>query len=249
MGFLDDAWKAMDGFGQEAVKHVGPLATEVWKHVDNLGQEAVKHAAPVAAETWKRLDGFGQEAGKAIGPVAGEAWKQMDTFGQKHVVPAAVRTKDWIEEHPGETVGIVASVIAAPVTVGVVGKALRIFGFGRAGITAMSAAAAYQAGVGNVAAGGTFAIMQSAGAGGEGAAIVNSIAAGMATAAAVAATIPGLVKAATKDKEATADEDTSLEFTEEEREKHLIELQDTERQTFAIGEEDEIVDAQEKKEQ
>ena len=70
-----------------------------------------------------------------------------------------------------------------------------------------SAAAAAQAGIGDVAAGGTFAILQSAAAGGAGAALVNGIAAGTATAAALAATVPALVKAAREGKkEITVDD-------------------------------------------
>jgi hypothetical protein len=48
MGFFDDAWKAMDGFGQEAAKHIGPAAAEAWKQADKFGQEQL---APAAAET------------------------------------------------------------------------------------------------------------------------------------------------------------------------------------------------------
>ena len=69
-----------------------------------------------------------------------------------------------------------------------------------------SAAAAAQAGIGNVAAGSTFAILQSAAAGGAGSVLVNGVAAGTATAAALALTAPGLIKAVKEGKrEVTVD--------------------------------------------
>ena len=72
-----------------------------------------------------------------------------------------------------------------------------------------SAAAAAQSGIGDVAAGSTFAILQSTAAGGAGAALVNGIAAGTATAAALVATVPTLVKAAREGKkEVTVDDVT-----------------------------------------
>jgi uncharacterized protein (AIM24 family) len=72
-----------------------------------------------------------------------------------------------------------------------------------------SSAAAAQSGVGNVAAGSAFSILQSAGAGGAGAILVNGIAAGTATAVAIAATAPGLIKAIQEGKkEVTVDEVT-----------------------------------------
>ncbi|KAI4626851.1 hypothetical protein J4E83_004004 [Alternaria metachromatica] len=58
-----------------------------------------------------------------------------------------------------------------------------------------SAAAAVQSGIGNVAAGSAFAVLQSAAAGGSGAILVNGVAAGTVTAIAVAAAAPGLIKA------------------------------------------------------
>ncbi|KAF1831573.1 hypothetical protein BDW02DRAFT_571907 [Decorospora gaudefroyi] len=242
MGFFDDAWKAMDGFGQEAAKQVGPVAGEAWKHLDAFGQEAGKAMGPAAAETWKHLDAFGQEAGKAIGPAAAETWKHMDKFGHEHVGPAALRTKEWIKEHPGETAGIVACVVAAPVAIGVAGKVLRVAGFARSGVVAGSAAAAYQAGAGNIVAGSAFATLQSAGAGGAGAAVVNGIAAGTATAVAVAATVPGLVKLDTEGKDGAAEEGgLASQMTVQEREKSVLELREDEERIFAVGDEDEDV--------
>jgi hypothetical protein len=155
MGFFDNAWKAMDGFAQEATKHIGPAAAEVWKQADKFGQEQL---APAAAETWKHLDAFGQEAGKKIGPVAGEAWKRADEFGQeagKQIGPAAVETwkhmdkfgqdaGEWVREHPGETAGIVACVVAAPVAIGVANVGLKVAGFTAAGVaTGLFACAPY----------------------------------------------------------------------------------------------------------
>ena len=125
MGFFDDAWRAMDGFGQEAAKQIGPAAAEAWKHADKFGQEQL---GPAAAETWKNLDAFGQEAGKHISPAVAETWKHLDEFGQN--------AGDWVREHPGETAGIVACVFAAPVAIGAANVGLKIAGFTAAGVAA-----------------------------------------------------------------------------------------------------------------
>jgi uncharacterized protein (AIM24 family) len=70
-----------------------------------------------------------------------------------------------------------------------------------------STAAAAQAGIGSVAAGSTFAVLQSAAAGGAGAVLINGIAAGTATGVAIAATAPGLIKAMKEgEKEVTIDD-------------------------------------------
>lgn len=139
MGFFDDAWKALDGFGQEAGKHIGPVVGEAWKHMDEFGQNAGREIGPAAGEVWKALDGFGQEAGRHIGPAMGEAWKHMDEFGQnagREIGPIARKAKDWIVEHPGETAGLVACVAAAPIVIAVTSQVLTGVGFTRAGIAA-----------------------------------------------------------------------------------------------------------------
>ncbi|RAR08312.1 c6 finger domain-containing protein [Stemphylium lycopersici] len=197
MGF-DDAWKAMDGFGQEAGKRIGGAAAETVGHLDAFGQEAGKHIGGAACETAKHLDAFGQEAGKNVGSALEESWKSMDAFGQeagKQIAAAVEHTKDWIEEHPGETSGIVACVLAAPAGAAIAGGVLHMVGFTATGVAAGSAAAAAQSGIGSVTAGSPFALLQSAGAGGAAATLIKGLAAGTATAAAIGATALGLIKA------------------------------------------------------
>lgn len=161
MGFFDNAWKALDGFGQEAGKHVGPALGETWKHLDAFGQEAGKHVGPAVGEAWKHVDAFGhgvgkhiggaaheawknadafgQEASRNVGPVLGEAWKHVGAFGHeagKRIGTAAVRGKEWVGEHPKETVGVVGCVLAAPIGVAVAGGVLGLAGFTATGIAA-----------------------------------------------------------------------------------------------------------------
>ena len=60
-----------------------------------------------------------------------------DAFGQeagKHVGIAAEHTKQWNEEHPGETAGMIACVVAAPLGIGVAHGVLRMVGFTAKGI-------------------------------------------------------------------------------------------------------------------
>ncbi|KAH6870726.1 hypothetical protein BKA58DRAFT_469710 [Alternaria rosae] len=136
---------------------------------------------------WKALDGVGQEAGKHAG------------FAAQH-------TRQWIKEHPGETTGMIACVLAAPLGIGAAHSVLRMVGFTAKGVAVGSAAAAAQSSVGNVAAGSTFAVLQSAAAGGGAAILVNGVAAGTITAVAIAATAPGLIKAMQEGKkEVTVD--------------------------------------------
>jgi ElaB/YqjD/DUF883 family membrane-anchored ribosome-binding protein len=269
MSFFNDAWKAMDGFGQEAGKNIGGAADdagkamggaaeeagkaagEAAKHADDCGKEAGKNIAGAAQEAAKHADEFGQEAGKNIAGVAEEAgkqfkefgeeadakirpaleeaWNAMDAFGQeagRQIDIAVKRTKRWVGEYPSETAGIVACIVAAA------SAGLHMVGFTATGVAAGmfpsfhlvydvltrlsgSAAAAAQSGIGSVAAGSTFAILQSAGAGGAGAVLVNGIAAGTATGIAVAATAPGLVKAIKEGKKEVTIDDVTYKIDEE----------------------------------
>ena len=139
MGFFDNAWKAMDAFGQNAGKQVGSAAAETWKHLDAFGQEAGKRIGPAAAETWKNLDAFGQEAGKQVGSAGVEGWKRADAFGQeagKHVGPAVGCAAGWVRKHPGTSTGIVGCAVAAPIAIGVTTVGLGIAGFTATGVTA-----------------------------------------------------------------------------------------------------------------
>jgi ElaB/YqjD/DUF883 family membrane-anchored ribosome-binding protein len=161
MSFFNDARKAVDGFGQEAGKQIGGAANEAGKGLDEFGQEAGKQIGGAADEAGKNLDAFGQEAGKQIGGAANETFKQLDEFGQdaaqkvgpaleeawrhveafgqeagKQISIAAEHTKQWIEEHPGETAGIIACVVAAPVGIVAAHATLHMVGFTAAGVAA-----------------------------------------------------------------------------------------------------------------
>jgi hypothetical protein len=41
MWFFDDAWKAMDGLGQEANKHIGPAAGATLKNLDSSAKRSL----------------------------------------------------------------------------------------------------------------------------------------------------------------------------------------------------------------
>ncbi|KAF1929417.1 uncharacterized protein M421DRAFT_60806, partial [Didymella exigua CBS 183.55] len=131
------------------------------------------------------------------------AWKTADHVGHeaantvRHNVGEAL---EWANEHPGETAGIVACVVAIPVAIAATGPILGAAGFTGQGIDTGSAAAIAQSAVGNIAAGCTFAILQSAEGGSSGTVIVNIVVAGTVLGVAAAATAPGLIKAVNESK-------------------------------------------------
>jgi len=92
MGFFDDAWKALDGLGQEAGKHVGPALGEAWERMDAFGQEAGKHVGPAVGEAWKHAKSFTHSPKKyrnpgpnalAQAPHEHFDWTFLEQFGEK----------------------------------------------------------------------------------------------------------------------------------------------------------------------
>ncbi|KIL84250.1 hypothetical protein FAVG1_12487 [Fusarium avenaceum] len=75
----------------------------------------------------------------------------------------------------GSATAIVVGVAVVAVPALVAGPLLGALGFGAAGVTAGSAAAGIQSGIGSVVAPGLFATLQSAGAGGYGLAAVHTV--------------------------------------------------------------------------
>ena len=138
-GVAHETWKHLDAFGQDVGPKVGSALGDAWKHMDAFGQEAGKHVGGAAHGTFIQLDAFGQDVGPKIGPALEEAWKQADAFGQeagKYASLAAQHTKQWIKEHPGETAGMIACVVAAPLGIGAAHSVLRMVGFTVKGIAA-----------------------------------------------------------------------------------------------------------------
>ncbi|MCJ1397288.1 hypothetical protein MMC11_000480 [Xylographa trunciseda] len=86
--------------------------------------------------------------------------------------------KGWIQEHPYQTAFYVANGIVFISPGLVTTPLLGLMGFGSLGPKAASAASAYQATIGNIPKGATFALLESAAAGGYGAGIVNGVAQG-----------------------------------------------------------------------
>ncbi|KAL4776240.1 hypothetical protein BDW60DRAFT_203289 [Aspergillus nidulans var. acristatus] len=108
-----------------------------------------------------------------------EGTKIAVTYGQpvlESLAGLAALAAEWAAENPGSAASTAAgiAVIAAPGLVVV--PTLSILGFGPGGVQACSFAASAQSVVGNVAAGSTFATLQSAGAGGAGSAVINGVA-------------------------------------------------------------------------
>ncbi|KAL2858972.1 hypothetical protein BJX68DRAFT_262491 [Aspergillus pseudodeflectus] len=102
---------------------------------------------------------------------------------------------NWTSQNPALATSILigGAIIAAPAVVAA--PALSIAGFGPAGVQAGSIAAAVQGTIGNVAAGSTFATLQSAGAAGAGAAVVNGAVQGAAVVGTIGNVAVGWVRA------------------------------------------------------
>lgn len=91
------------------------------------------------------------------------------------VTVAGTQAANWISRNPRSTAGIATSAVVMIAPALVTAPFLAVAGFGAAGVQAGSIAAGVQAGVGNVAAGSVFAVLQSAGAGGAGIVAVNGV--------------------------------------------------------------------------
>ncbi|KAL4750797.1 hypothetical protein BDW72DRAFT_109576 [Aspergillus terricola var. indicus] len=101
------------------------------------------------------------------------------TYGQPVMESSAglvVLAAEWAAKNPGSAASTAAglAVIAAPGLV--IAPMLSALGFGAGGVQACSLAASAQSVVGNIAAGSTFATLQSAGTGGAGLAVIDGVA-------------------------------------------------------------------------
>ncbi|KAL4821615.1 hypothetical protein BDW67DRAFT_179457 [Aspergillus spinulosporus] len=108
-----------------------------------------------------------------------EGTKIAVTYGQPALESSAslvALAAKWAAKNPGSAASTAAgfAVIAAPGLV--VTPILSVLGFGPGGVQACSFAASAQSIIGNVAAGSTFATLQSAGAGGAGLAVIDGVA-------------------------------------------------------------------------
>ncbi|KAL4741698.1 hypothetical protein BDV11DRAFT_182193 [Aspergillus similis] len=116
---------------------------------------------------------------KIVQAAFNEGTKIAVTYGQPVVESSAglaALAAEWAAKNPGPAASTAAgfAVIAAPELVVV--PLLSVLGFGPSGVQACSLAASAQSVIGNVAAGSTFATLQSAGAGGAGLAVLGGIA-------------------------------------------------------------------------
>ncbi|KAL4797344.1 hypothetical protein BDV19DRAFT_53035 [Aspergillus venezuelensis] len=124
-----------------------------------------------------------QTTTKNLSESAKAAWNEGSKLAAAYGKPAledskmvAVQAAKWASKNPVLTTTTICSVavVAAPGLVVV--PVLSVLGFGSGGVQAYSLAAGAQSAMGNVAAGSTFATLQSAAARGYGVAAVNGVA-------------------------------------------------------------------------
>ncbi|KAL3434760.1 hypothetical protein BDV09DRAFT_195620 [Aspergillus tetrazonus] len=115
---------------------------------------------------------------KIIQPAFTEGTKNAVTYGQpvlESLPGLAALAAEWAAKNPGAAVSTVAGIAVIATPDFVVAPTLSVLGFGPGGVQACSLAATAQSVVGNVAAGSTFATLQSAGAGGAGLAVIDGV--------------------------------------------------------------------------
>ncbi|CAL3967313.1 unnamed protein product [Diplocarpon coronariae] len=175
--------EALANFGKEKLL---PAMGSVASVANEFGKEKLM---PALAEAGQSIKSFAQTrlgpavagAALAISPAMGEfgkklgpAMEQAGNYG-KHILLAMADTVNWCKNNPGQTAVYAASAmtVLAPGIVSV--PMLWAFGFAGTGITAGSAAAAFQSISGGIAAKSVFAFLQSAAMGGYGTFVVNGV--------------------------------------------------------------------------
>ncbi|KAF2745916.1 hypothetical protein M011DRAFT_527419 [Sporormia fimetaria CBS 119925] len=172
----------------------------------------------------KKGDIVGQGARKQIREAAEEARKRVNAVAQnasKNIISTAEQAKDWIIENPKKAAVIGGCLVAPPIAGTIIGPALGFVGFGPGGVAAGSAAAVWQARIGNVVAPSVFSFLQSAAAGGAGATVVNGTAVGVTSLAGAGVAAKQLCGGVKKDEQDGngADEDVSAELEKTKPEK------------------------------
>ena len=102
MGFFDNAWEAMDGFGQEATRRFGPAVADAWENAGAFAHEAAKLTGPAAADARRQLDKLGQEVGKHAAPIAKEALKSANAVARLAGNHLAARQGNALPRQAGE---------------------------------------------------------------------------------------------------------------------------------------------------
>ncbi|KAL4930617.1 uncharacterized protein BDV17DRAFT_289474 [Aspergillus undulatus] len=128
--------------------------------------------------TLKTTTQFLSKGGKMAQAALKEGSKIAVAYGKPALESSAgvaAKATEWASRNPTLATTTVCSVAVAAAPGLVVAPVLSVLGFGAGGVQACSLAAGAQSAIGNVAAGSTFAILQSAAAGGGGLAIVNGV--------------------------------------------------------------------------
>ncbi|KAL7794672.1 hypothetical protein V8C43DRAFT_31262 [Trichoderma afarasin] len=155
---------------QMARDGIGMAAQQVGQHVTpeniNHGVKVVRDGVGAAAQHISQhttKENFDRAREEMLKVASGPAAQQAADIVKQHPVPVAVAGT-------GILIAAVPGIITAPI-MGIAG----LLGFTSEGIAAASVASGAQAGMGSVAAGSSFAVMQSAATGGYGLAILTGI--------------------------------------------------------------------------
>ncbi|KAI6710612.1 hypothetical protein JHW43_006835 [Diplocarpon mali] len=161
---MESAASVANEFGKEKLM---PALAEAGQSINSFAQT---HLGPAVGGAALAISPALGEFGKKLGP----AMEQAGNYG-KHILSAMADTVNWCKNNPGQTAVYAASAVTvlAPGIVSV--PMLWAFGFAGTGITAGSAAAAFQSISGGIAAKSVFAFLQSAAMGGYGTFVVNGV--------------------------------------------------------------------------
>ncbi|KAF1809487.1 hypothetical protein P152DRAFT_516664 [Eremomyces bilateralis CBS 781.70] len=166
---------------------LGPILEGMGKSFGKLIEGATKGAGEL-------LEGTGKGLGEAMEGIGNGIADTVGKFVSDKAPQIAGHVAHFAQERPA-TIGSIGASIVLVVFPSIVTLPFLVAGGILGSVGAGTIAAGVQAGIGDVAAGSAFAILQSAGAGGTGLMVVNGIVQGVAVGGAVIiAAVEGLIK-------------------------------------------------------
>ena len=137
MSFRNAPKKLVGPYIQAAGKQAEAAAATSHQQPDVIDQEASKSTERADTENEKHVDAFSHDVCKSISSASVKSLEHKETLNQKvvgAVGSTAIQAKEWVTEHPYQTVGIAVGVAAVPISIACTPLALATAGFGAAGV-------------------------------------------------------------------------------------------------------------------